>query len=205
MIKWLWTKRKATQDVLKIKRVKLDVKDEGNEEIHVNREEVNWPGSTLTALTSWRETLFPTNSWRLSRKEALKSLKSSTFFFISTTVPFTRCRSLSSPAKTFTMFWNIMRNRTAKVTQRNSNLGGRCFVNEQYMMFAFYRQSENKINPQCLVPEHVLSHKLTFWLANLLLSYGFTCNVSIFLNQLKLSVVYFFNNYKINLLCIIIY
>lgn len=45
------------------------------------------PGSPLAALISCRETFLPSNSWTSSRIEALKSVKSNTFFFIKTTVP----------------------------------------------------------------------------------------------------------------------
>lgn len=57
----------------------------------VNNEEkvakTNSPGSQLSALMSCRDTLLPNNSCTRSRTDAWRSLKSKTFFFISTTVP----------------------------------------------------------------------------------------------------------------------
>lgn len=45
------------------------------------------PGSPWTELTSCIETFLPRNSWQSSWREALKSFKSNTFFFINTTHP----------------------------------------------------------------------------------------------------------------------
>jgi len=60
------------------------LKKQQNKEVYINDSP---EGSLLTALTSCRETPWPKNSWTRSRTDALKSLKSRTFFFISTTVP----------------------------------------------------------------------------------------------------------------------